>query len=239
MGYNVQIAAADGGTFGAYVAYPDAPTAPGLVLGQYICGVNNMMRELADEFARQGFVTVVPDLFWRQQPGVQLNNNPQRPSPADGAMAMQLNAGFDDAAGVGDVRSTADWLSRHQRCVGGVGFLGYCLGGRLALLLAKEPSFTAVVSYYGVDLNRYLGQSIPISQPLLMHFAGADEHVSESERARAREELSPNPKVRIFSYGGCGHQFALPRSANFSQENAALADGRSIAFLKEHFGTSA
>ena len=81
MGQDQQIVAQDGSRFAAYVALPAVPRAPGLVLIQYICGVNRVMREIADDFAAKGFIVAVPDLFWRQEPGVQLINDPTRPSP--------------------------------------------------------------------------------------------------------------------------------------------------------------
>ena len=79
------LAAADGGSFTAYLATPNSATAPGLVLIQYICGVNKVMREIADDFAARGFLVAVPDLFWRQEPNIQLNNDPAAVTPEEHA----------------------------------------------------------------------------------------------------------------------------------------------------------
>ena len=65
----VDIAATDGGSFKVYLTSSDAEKAPGLVLMQYICGVNAVMRSLAEVFAAKGYLVAVPDLFWRQEPG--------------------------------------------------------------------------------------------------------------------------------------------------------------------------
>lgn len=71
---DIQIIAADGGSFSAYLAMPapksDGTPAPGLVLIQEIFGVNQVMRDLADGYARQGYIVACPDLFWRIEPGV-------------------------------------------------------------------------------------------------------------------------------------------------------------------------
>ena len=72
----VDIAATDGGSFKVYLTSSDAENAPGLVLMQYICGVNAVMRSLAEDFAAKGFLVAVPDLFWRQEPGIELLNDP-------------------------------------------------------------------------------------------------------------------------------------------------------------------
>src|SRR3984893_14326515 len=68
----VSVTAADGGVFNAYLALPESGAAPGLVLLQEIFGVNRHLRELADRYAEEGYVTIAPDLFWRIQPGVEL-----------------------------------------------------------------------------------------------------------------------------------------------------------------------
>ena len=60
------------GTFGAYIARPAASQAPAVVVLQELFGVNADIREKCDELAEQGFVAVAPDLFWRQEPGVDL-----------------------------------------------------------------------------------------------------------------------------------------------------------------------
>ena len=73
----IEIQSTDGtGTFTAYVALPPSGKGPALVICQEIFGVNATMREVADGFAQQGFVAVVPDLFWRLEPGVQLDYTP-------------------------------------------------------------------------------------------------------------------------------------------------------------------
>src|ERR1700747_3752109 len=69
---DVQIEAADGGTFSAYLAEPKGTgKAPGMIVIQEIFGINGNIRAICDDYAAQGFVAIAPDLFWRQTPGVQ------------------------------------------------------------------------------------------------------------------------------------------------------------------------
>jgi carboxymethylenebutenolidase len=62
-----------GGTFAAYIAKPKISPAPAVVVLQELFGVNADIRQTCDERAEQGFLAVAPDLFWRQEPGVDLN----------------------------------------------------------------------------------------------------------------------------------------------------------------------
>lgn len=234
MGMDVTIAARDGGRFGAYVAAPAQSRAPGLVLIQYICGVNRVMRVLADEFAGHGFLVAVPDLFWRQEPGVQLNNDPGQPAEAEQKRALALNAGFDDDEGVADLIATLSWLRAQPGATGKVGALGYCLGGRLAYLMAARSDADCAVGYYGVNIEGYLGEAERIRRPLMLHIAGRDELCTETARRQIGHRLAMVPGAVVHSYADAGHAFALRGGHNFNAAAATEADRRSLDFLTRH-----
>lgn len=222
------------GKFEAYLACPAQQPAPGLVLMQYICGVNAVMRRLADEFAGHGYLVACPDLFWRQEPGVQLIQDPSKPDPAEQQRALELNAGFDDAAATADLRAVIGWLRGRADCSGRVGALGYCLGGRLAFLTAARSDADCSVGYYGVNIDRYLGEAGAIAGPLMLHIAGADELCSKEAHDAIVEALAPRDAVTLHEYDGAGHAFALEGGHNHRADAAALADERSLAFLRRH-----
>jgi carboxymethylenebutenolidase len=234
MGQDVTIASHDGGTFGAYVATPPRARAPGLVLIQYICGVNRVMRALADDFASKGFRVAVPDLFWRQEPGVQLIDDPSRPTDAEQKRALELNAGFDDANGIADLIATMDWLRKGDGATGKVGVLGYCLGGRLAYLMATRSDADCAVGYYGVNIERHLGEAGDISRPLMLHVAGNDALCGPDARAQIMATLKVIPTAEVFTYAGAGHAFALPNGHNYDAAAAEAANRRSLAFLSRY-----
>ena len=146
-GTSVTIEAADGGSFSAYLATPEQENAPGLVLMQYICGVNAVMRGLADGFADEGYLVAVPDLFWRQEPNVQLLNDPSKPNLDEQQRALELNSGFVDETAIEDLKSTLAFLRAHPGCSGRAGALGYCLGGRTAFLMAARSDCDCTVGY--------------------------------------------------------------------------------------------
>jgi carboxymethylenebutenolidase len=232
MGQDRDIRSADG-TFSAYVAEPNGP-APGLLLIQYISGVNRVMRTLADEFSAQGFLVACPDLFWRQQPNVRINNDPANPDPAELKRALDLNSAFDDAGGTSDLAATLSFLRRHPLCAGRVGALGYCLGGRLALLMAARTDVDCAVGYYGVNLQRYLDEASAIRRPLLVHVAEQDELCPPETRDRIVAALRTSPQVTVEIYPGVRHAFALQGGANFDASAAAVANRRSLEFLRGH-----
>jgi carboxymethylenebutenolidase len=234
MGHTIEIPARDGGAFAAYRATPATLPAPGLVLMQYICGVNRVMRDIADRFAALGYLAAVPDLFWRQEPNVALIDDPAHPTPEEEKRSLELNAGFDDAAAVSDLQATVDWLRRSPDCTGKVGGLGYCLGGRIAYLMAARTDADCSVGYYGVNIDHYLSEASHIARPLLLHIAGSDILCPPPVQAKIGAALKSQPSVRLETYPGAGHAFALDGGRNFDAAAAALANRRSEAFLAEN-----
>ncbi len=76
------------------------------------------MRSLAGDFAAKGYLVAVPDLFWRQEPGIELLNDPSKPNQQEQARALELNVGFNDEAAVSDLQSTITYLRGHKNCSG-------------------------------------------------------------------------------------------------------------------------
>jgi carboxymethylenebutenolidase len=231
---DVTIAAHDGGSFSAYVAEPNNTPGPGLVLIQYICGVNRVMRALADDFARQGYLVAVPDLFWRQEPGVQIIQDPANPSKEEFQKSLALNDGFQDEPAIKDLAVTLDFIRGHGACNGRAGTLGYCLGGRMAYLMAGHTDVDCAVSYYGVNLDKNLGLADKIDRPLLMHIAGKDALVPPPAREAIVSALASKSNVTIHVHEGVNHAFALPNGPNWNTGAASLANDESHAFLKKY-----
>ena len=73
-GTDITLTARDGGSFSAYLAAPESGAGAGIVVLQEIFGVNRVMRDIADGLAAQGYFAIVPDLFWRQEPGIQITD---------------------------------------------------------------------------------------------------------------------------------------------------------------------
>ena len=109
-GKSITISAADGGTFSGYLATPEVGSGPGIVLLQEIFGVNQSMRETADYFAEEGYVVLVPDLFWRIEPGIELGYDQDSFQKAFG-----LYGQFDVDQGVSDIGDAIKALREIER----------------------------------------------------------------------------------------------------------------------------
>lgn len=218
------------GRFGAYLAKPASGGGPGIVLIQEIFGINKVMRDIADGHARQGYLVLAPDLFWRQEPGVQLTDR----TDAEWAQARSLMQGFDQNKGIEDLIATMKALRTTQGCTGKVGTVGYCLGGRLAYLMATRSDADCSVSYYGVGIQDLLDEAQNIKRPLMLHVAEEDQFVPKEAQAKIKAHLSDSPHVTIHSYPGRDHAFARVGGKHYDKAAADSANQRTAEFFKQH-----
>lgn len=227
----VTIKATDGaGSFDAYIARPKAKNAPALIMVQEIFGVNGEMRKKCDAWAEKGYIAIAPDLFWRQEPGVDITDQ----SKEEWDKAFKLMNGFDIDLGITDLKATLDYIREDEGCNGKVGTIGYCLGGKLTYLMACRSDIDAAVSYYGVGIDGMLGESVSIQKPLMLHIAEEDEYVSKDAQAKIIAGLSDKHDVTTHSYKGVNHAFSRLNGVHFDQEAATLANQRTDAFIKEN-----
>jgi carboxymethylenebutenolidase len=217
------------GTFRAYIARPTLLPAPGVVVLHEVFGVNADIRKTCDELAEQGFVAVAPDLFWRQEPGVDLSVT----SEADWQHGLRLYQAYDRDAGARDVKDTANDVAKLPECTGKVAVLGYCLGGLMTFLTAVRYGVDAAVAYHGGDTEKYLGEVDSLHAPLLMHLAEEDEFISKSAQADIRRALAAKPNAIVYSYPGQNHAFARHNGAHYNAAAAALAKERTHEFLHQ------
>jgi carboxymethylenebutenolidase len=217
------------GAFAAYIARPRALPAPAVVVLQELFGVNADIRKTCDELAEQGFLAVAPDLFWRQEPGVDLSNVT---SEADWQHGLRLYAAYDRDAGAKDVKDTVDAVRNLLECNGKVAVLGYCLGALMVFLTAVRcQGVDAGVAYHGGDTDKYLGEVDGLNAPLLMHLAEEDEFISKAAQAQIKAALAKKPNTTVYSYPGQNHAFSRHNGAHYNAAAAALAHERTYAFL--------
>lgn len=229
-GQEIALKAKDGGSFMGYLAKPASGHGPGVVAIQEIFGVNAVMRGIVDRLAEAGYMALCPDLFWRQQPGIQLTDK----TDAEWARAFELFKGFDLNKGIADLDATIETLRKMPGCSGKVGTVGFCLGGRLAYLTATRTKADAAVGYYGVSLIEHLNEVIRC--PLMLHVAGADEYVPPEARKQIQSALGKHPKVTLHYYPGLGHAFAREGGKHWNADGARAANARTAAFLGKHIG---
>jgi carboxymethylenebutenolidase len=203
---------------------------PGIVLLQEIFGLNASMRAIADGFYQRGYDVFAPDLYWRQEPGVQLDPVADRPR------AESLMKGLNEAEALDDVAAAVRLLRKLETSSDKVAAVGYCLGGRLAYLCAADNLVDAAVSYYGTGIHRSLELGRKITIPFLMHIAERD-HLCD---ARAQKELSDafadRNNFSLESHAGVGHAFARPGSPQWQEAAASNANSMTFDFLSKVLG---
>ncbi|MFN3826356.1 MAG: dienelactone hydrolase family protein [Micavibrio sp.] len=217
----------NGETFQAYIALPDKLPAPCVILIQEIFGVNSEMRAKCDDLAARGYIAVCPDLFWRMEPGVQLTDKTE----AEWARAFDFFNRFDIDLGIEDLRATAHFCKGYAHGNGHVGAIGYCLGGKLAYLMAARTNIDCAIGYYGVGLDGLLGESANIKNPLMLHIAEEDKFVSKEAQKLIKDKLATNNSVTIHSYANVDHAFARGQGQHYDEQAATLANQRSYKFL--------
>lgn len=218
------------GNFGGYLASPGSGRGPGIVVIQEIFGVNQVMRDIADGLSSRGFFAVVPDLFWRIEPNIELTDK----SEAEWKQAFGLLQKFDIAKGVDDIQAAIGFLRAVKGATGKVGTLGYCLGGQLAYLSATRTDSDASVGYYGISIENRLDEAANIKRPLMLHIAQGDEYVPPSAQQKIIAALKPNPRVTIHSYPLMNHAFARVGGKHYDKACADLANVRSQTFFRQH-----
>jgi carboxymethylenebutenolidase len=217
----------------AYHVIPQADNlAPQLVLLQEIFGVNEAMRHVAHEYAREGFEVLVPDLFWRAERRIALDYTP------DGrARAEILMQDFDAELGFADIMAALAWF---RRVDGRVGAVGFCLGGKLATLLGARGAVDCGVSFYGVQLAAHIKEIANAKSRLLLHFGELDTQIPLAlvGEIEARSDLNENVEVHI--HAGAQHGFFNSmRPERYHAKAAARANARSLMVLREYLGRSA
>lgn len=207
------------------------PSASGtglpLVLIQEIFGINAAMKEAAQAWAREGFEVLCPDLFARQEAGLDLE--PRQPEQFQRGIALMQ--GMDQDRAVRDLDAARQWFvaqGRGQK----VAALGYCLGGRLAVMMAMSTPISAAVSYYGVGLEALLPAERTAMAPCLLHVAELDGFVPPDARQDILERAARQDNMPAHVYAGCDHAFARPDGEHFDAPAAELARERTLAFLR-------
>ncbi len=226
----IDIASNDGQSFQGYLALPPTGTGPGIVLIQEIFGVNSHIRAVADQYALDGYVVLAPDLFWRQQRGVNLGY-----TEADFGSAMGFMQKMDFGLAVEDLTATVAALRARAECTGRVASLGYCMGGLLSYLSAASAGVDAAVCYYPGSIENRLDQADKVRCPILIHFAEKDHYISAAAVKAVQEKFADAKNAVIEVYPGVDHGFNCWERPSYNQKTSSLAHGLSLSFLAKAY----
>ena len=225
MGQMIELTASDGHTLGAWRADPAGAPKAGIVVIQEIFGVNAHIREVADDYAAQGYLAIAPALFDRSRPGVELGYDENAIAEGrDLAFAMDPDLPVRDVeAAVGAAASA-----------GKVGVVGYCWGGSLTFLAACKLGVAAASSYYGGQIVAALGREPDLAPatPLIMHFGEHDAGIPLDDVDRIRKTF---PDAPVYMYDA-GHGFNCDHRASYDESSCRTARQRTLDFFAEHLG---
>jgi carboxymethylenebutenolidase len=182
------------GVFGAYIARPKIAPAPAVVVLHDVFGVNADIRRHCDELAEHGFIAAAPDLFWRQEPDVDLSVT----SEPDWQHGLRVYQAYDRNLGVADIKDTVSDVTTLSECSGKAAVLGYCLGGLMAFLTAVRCGVDAAVAYHGGDTEKYLNEVDGLHAPLLMHLGEEDEFIPKAAQAEIKRALANKPNATVY-----------------------------------------
>jgi carboxymethylenebutenolidase len=228
----VKIASADGKQFEAFVAAPDSPRSPAILLLQELFGINDNMRSVARQLAEIGYLVAVPDMFWRTAPRHERADESGIPE------GLEIASKTDFTLAVDDMRSTFKYLLDRPDCNGHIGGLGFCFGGTLANLLASQVKAdgigpAGVVSYYGL-LFDVSTAAANIACPMLFHFGKLDEVIPVTHANEVAAAFAERDDVAVELYDA-GHAFSnWDTPTLFQRESAEKAWAKTLEFLKHN-----
>ena len=222
----VSLKASDGHELSAYVARPEGEAIGALIVIQEIFGVNQSIRNVADGYAKDGFLAIAPALFDRFEKDLELTYEGD-----DLKKAFDLYGKLNPDTQLLDIAAAYEFLRPAGK---GIGVIGFCYGGLLSWLTATrgedlkmQPA--CAVGYYAGGIGKVAAEEP--SCPVQLHFGASDDHIGSDQVDAVR---SAHPEVEIFLYEGDGHAFANEARSSFVPTAADLARERSLEFLKNN-----
>ncbi|MCW5684716.1 MAG: dienelactone hydrolase family protein [Pseudolabrys sp.] len=217
----IDLTASDGHRVSAYVARPARPAGV-VVIAQEVFGVNRHIQDVADGYARDGFLAIAPSFFDRIERGIALGY--ERPDVERGlSLTKQLNS----VQTVMDAQAAIDFA----RQTGKVGMVGYCWGGTTSWICAAQTNgLAASVCYYGGGIIAN-GALVPRC-PVMIYWAELDTIIPID---KARDFIASHPAVEHHIYPA-DHGFNCNLRGSYHEPSATLAKTRTLAFLRRHLG---
>ncbi len=225
MGQMIRMAMADGAEIQVYHAEPQGERRGGVVLVQEIFGVTDHIRDMADDYAGEGYEVLSPALFDREHPGFEADY-----SGPDFERAVELARTlhpFD--LSLKDTQTCIDAL----RDKGPVFVVGYCYGGSIAWAAAtKLDGVAAASAYYGSMVPAFAEEAAP-RVPVIAHFGRYDRGIPMEgvEAVIARD--FPLAEIHIYE---AGHGFNSDRRKDYHEPSADLARDRTLTLFRENGG---
>lgn len=225
----------DGSPMRLYVGTPSLGRAfPAVIVIQHGPGVDKFIEDRVDTLAQQGYLSIAPDLYHRQT--------------EDGDMMTRIGR-LRDPEVINDVNAAVNYARRLKDTqLGDVGIIGFCMGGRVAYLMAaSKPVFKAAGVFYGGSIMKPWGNGPTpfdltpyIHCPIAGFFGLEDVNPSPTDVDKIAAQLDKYRKPYEFHrYEGAGHAFLnFTNPATFREGPARDAWEKLVPFLQRHLHTS-
>ncbi len=203
----------------SFAVAADTP-APAVLLIHEWWGLNDQIKAVAGELARQGYAALAIDLY-----GGQVANSPEE--------AERLRKAVDAGVATDTLVSWVEWLRRHPKATGKVATIGWCFGGGWSLDASIATPVDATIIYYG-RVDQPADRLARLHGPVLGHFATRDQWINRPMVEGFERAMAQAGKPLTVYWYEADHAFANPTGARYDAEDAKLAWERSLAFLSQH-----
>jgi carboxymethylenebutenolidase len=226
----------DGTSMRLHVARPaGAAPARGLLVMQEAFGVNAHIRDITERFAREGFLAAAPELFHRTGAGFEGRYD-------DFNAVMPHLGALRDPDMEADFRAAHDWLRANGVAAGApIAAIGYCMGGRAAVLAAITLPLECAVSYYGGGIAPnprgpgFLNRLKDLKPPVLLFWGGRDAHIPVDQRSAVVEALRAAVKNYVnVEFSEADHGFFCDARPSYNPVAASQAWPLTLAFLNTY-----
>src|ERR1700678_941765 len=235
----VNLAISDGTSMRAYVAHPEGKPRAGLLVFQEAFGVNGHIRDVTDRFAREGYLSISPELFHRTGPGLEAGYT-------DFGAVMPHMQALTDAGLSADIRAAHQWLKDGEAKNLAVGATGYCMGGRTSIQAALTVPLDCAISYYGGGIApspmfpNLLDRLKDLNAPALFFWGGMDAHIPAEAINAITTTLAEHKKDYTNAvFSNADHGFFCDARASYNAVAAKEAWALTLEFLKIHLAGAA
>ena len=215
----VSIELPSGGSVTASLAMPETTPAPTVLLIHEWWGLNDQIKAVAADFAKQGYIALAVDLY-----GGEVATTPE------GAKALM--GAVDGAKATETLVAWGEWLKSHDKGTGKLGTVGWCFGGGWSLNASLATPVDATVVYYG-RVNKSAAELESLEGPVLGHFATQDGWINEEMVSGFTAAMDAAGKSYTVHWYEADHAFANPSGGRYDAADAKLAWERTTAFFEE------
>lgn len=230
---NITLLVKDAPEMAAYISMPDGEGPfPAIMVFQEAFGVNHHIRDIADRFAREGYVAIAPELFHRTAPkGLELSYD-------DFPSVMPHMQGATVEGLENDIIAVNDWLHM-QRYVqkDKIACIGFCMGGRVSYIANSAIPLQAAISFYGSGIQNLTNRVEKLQAPHLFFWGGQDQHIKTEHVRAVVDAMKQGGKEFVnveISYAD--HAFFCDARSSYNPQATKEAWALVKAFLKNKLG---